>query len=246
MYATLFDAFCRDTKALDPWKLMIGVMMSYKTLNELPSSWTPVWPKKEKVSDIFINHPRAYNTIHYADYDGPTTVEDLCRVREYGGPNLHAIQLDMIWPSPTMVKQFRERFPEIEIVLQVNQIAFNQKMNTPPLVVSQLAEYGDSINYVLFDRSHGHGLPVNAEMMRPFLRETQDWLPSLNLAVAGGLGPFSTHLIEPLLPEFPHLSIDAQGRLRPGGDAKFPIDKSLANLYLSKAVRLYKKYNTIP
>lgn len=48
--------------------VMIGVMMTYKTLNGIPCEWTDVFPKNEDVGAIFIADPRALNTIHYADY----------------------------------------------------------------------------------------------------------------------------------------------------------------------------------
>ena len=38
--------------------------------------------------------------------------------------------------------------------------------------------------------------------------------PLMPIAVAGGLGPNTLHLVEPILRVYPSVSVDAQGRLR--------------------------------
>ncbi len=67
-------------------------------------------------------------------------------------------------------------------------------------------------------------------------------MPKLRVAVAGGLGPVTMSVVEPLVSHFPDLSIDAQGRLRPSGSALDPIDWVLANKYLEEAIKLFAKH----
>lgn len=60
------------------------------------------------------------------------------------------------------------------------------------------------------------------------------------LAVAGGLGPDTMELINPIAESFPDISIDAQGKLRPSGNALDPIDWNLAEKYLSRSVAMFQ------
>lgn len=238
--ATLFDKLCVAAK-MNNWKLMPGVMMSFKTMRGEPSKWSSVWPKKEEVSDIFVEHPRVFNTLHYADYDGVTISPDLIQASSYGGKNLHALQLDMIWPSPALVENFRTVKPDIQIVLQLNSNALALMNDDPKRVVDKLRDYGESVNYALLDKSHGKGLGMDAKVLLPFLRAIAESLPRIGLAVAGGLGPQTMRLVEPVVKEFPNISIDAQGKLRPSGNAMDPIDWVMAHNYLLKAINLFSR-----
>ncbi len=60
----------------------------------------------------------------------------------------------------------------------------------------------------------------------------------MGIVVAGGLGPYTVRLVEPLLAEFPNISIDAQGQLRESGNALDPIDWDRAETYITRAVAL--------
>lgn len=220
-------------------KLMIGVMMSRKTITGIQSKWASVWPKKEEVASIFVDHPRAFNTLHYADYDDNTYFEHLLEAVRWGGKNLHALQLDMVWPRFGMIRLLREIHPDLKIVLQVNANALAQMDDKPIIVVQQLARYGDSVDYVLLDKSHGKGLGMDAEGLLPFAMAIAEDLPNMGIAVAGGLGPETMDLVIPIVREFPNVSIDAQGRLRPSGNAMDPIDWNMADKYLVEAVRVF-------
>ena len=76
-------------------------------------------------------------------------------------------------------------------------------------------------------------------------------LPFLVLAaVAGGLGPDSVHLLEPIAEEFPDISIDAQGRLKsadaPVDDrghitSKVPADLARSEEYIRKSCAILDK-----
>jgi len=235
--ASLFNKLCPPT--MSEWKLMIGVMMSFKTMMGIQSKWSSVWPKNNQVASIFVEHPRVFNTLHYADYDDVSVLKNLLNARNYGGSNLHAIQLDMVWPEPRMLGLFREKHPEIKIVLQINSNAMSQMEDKPTLVTQRLARYGQSVDYALLDKSHGKGVGMDAEGLLPFAMAIAENLPGIGLAVAGGLGPETMHLVGPIVQEFPTVSIDAQGRLRPSGNAMDPIDWDMANKYLVEAVKVF-------
>ncbi len=130
-----------------------------------------------------------------------------------------------------------------EIIIQVSGRAIEEAGNDPDEVVSRLREYDelDVLDRVLLDKSMGRGLGMNAEALRPFAQAIKKAFPSVGLVVAGGLGPDTLHLMEPLLGEFPNISIDAQGKLRPSGNSLDPIDWDLAERYLVNALKLLLK-----
>lgn len=227
--------------------LMVGVMMSRKTLYGIPSKWTNVFPKKESIAGIFVPDMRAMNTIHYADYDigndrDRSLAETLARVQSYGGPHLDAIQLDMIWPDSIEVRRFRDRF-DIPIVLQVGSKAMKQCGDDPIRVCQRLALYDQSIDYVLFDKSGGEGKGMDAALLSTYIETMHSRLPSLMPAVGGGLGPFTMHLAEPLIKRYRQISTDMQGQMRSSGNIVFPIEWDRAESAFRQEVALFTRYH---
>lgn len=222
-------------------KLMVGLMISYKTLNNIPSKWSSVWVPKENIKDIFIDHPLAYDALHYADYDGKTEAKHLVSAIKYGGENIHSLQLDMIWPSAQMLTELKNEYPKIEIVLQVNTPALKQIGDDPKKLIQRLEGYENIIDFVLLDKSMGRGKGMDASALLPFIEAIYNSGLSLDVAVAGGLGPRTLHLVESIVKKFPFISIDSQGQLRPTGNALDPIDWKMASEYLSKAVNMFSE-----
>lgn len=220
-------------------RLMVGVMMSYKTLNGLPTKWAGVWPDKDELSSIFIPHHRALNTLHYADYDGIDVLMNLLRAAGYGGFDLDAVQLDMIWPPVDDIMTFSDARQDLRIILQVNSRSLEMAGDDPTRVVERLSAYNGALDCVLLDKSMGRGKGMDAQALLPYLRAIRSGIPDLHLAVAGGLGPDTLHLVEPIVEEFPDVSIDAQGQLRKSGDSRDPIDWGRATLYVQRAMQMF-------
>ncbi len=240
------DFFQETQERLDPdveRQLMVGVMMSYKTLHDLPTKWASVWPRKEEVAGIFRFHPKVLNTLHYADYDGMTMLEDLQRVVELGGAYIEALQLDMIWPDPDMVFRLKRIYrTRIDIILQVGGKALDAKGNDPEIVGDAIAEYvemDNCISGVLLDKSMGQGRGMDAEALAPFAAKIDSAFPGLVLGVAGGLGPGTMQLAEPLARSFREVAIDAQGQLRDSGSSLDPINWDRAKVYLTRALEMF-------
>jgi len=221
-------------------RLMVGVMMSWKTLNELPTTWSNVWPANEEIAGIFIDHPGVQNTLNYADYDNQTTIHHLLEAIQISGTQIHALQLDMIWPDVHMVHTLKNAHPDLAIIMQANAGALSQVYDDPSRFVTRLNEYGSAIDGVLLNRSMGRGAALDANALLPFARAIKS--VTKKVAVAGGLGPHALHLVEPLIKEFPDISIDAQEQLRVSGDAQDPINWLLARNYIVEAMKLFEKY----
>lgn len=221
--------------------LHVGVMMSYKTLHDIETKWSKAFPAKEAIADIF-GSDDVYNCLHYADYDHNKDLGNtLARAISYGGIGINAMQLDMPWPDPGQIAHgVHTSRKNIEVILQVGKNAIEEANDDPREVVRRLEDYDGVIHRVLLDKSMGRGLGMDAAALLPFARAIKERFPSLGLVAAGGLGPQSIDLVEPLVAEFPDISIDAQGKLRPSGNALDPIDWDMAGEYLIKALGLIK------
>lgn len=221
-------------------KLHVGVMMSYKTLHDIPSKWQDAFPPKERIAGIF-SSDETYNCLHYADYENrPDLAQNLEKAIAFGGDRIHALQLDMIWPDPDEISKAIDACPKnIELILQVGKNALEEVSNDPQTMAERLKNYQGLIRRVLLDKSMGRGLGMDAEELIPFAWEIWGKFPELGIACAGGLGPKTMHLVKPLAELFPNMSIDAQGQLRPSGNALDPIDWTMAKDYLIKALRIF-------
>lgn len=243
------NIFTELSAGKNPRDLMVGVMMSYKTLKGMETKWTKAWPPKEKVGEIFIHSYPALpvlNTLHYADYDGLTTKNDLCDALLFADSKngLDAVQLDMPWPDKDMVVEAIEmfhhkQFRKLRTVLQVGKVAIAACDNDRDKVINKIGSYHGAFDWVLLDLSGGKGIPLDANLLLGYLSEMKNRYPYISLAVAGGLGPDTMHLIKPIIEQFPDISIDAQGKLRPSGSALDPIDWSLAEKYLRESFALF-------
>ena len=227
-------------------RLGVGVMMSHKTLRGLPTRYDKVFPAKDKISDIFLSHPLAFNTLHFADYESHSwreTASDFEEVVLWGGPQMQALQLDMIWPDHELVRDFKRIYPHLKIILQIGTFAFSAIEERPDKLLEKLKLYDSALDYILLDRSMGQGRLLSPPFLEPFLDKLSEQRPDLGLVVAGGLGPETIELISLLIKKYLRLSIDAQSRLRPSGSMIDPIDWQMSQDYLKKAVRLFQLAN---
>lgn len=222
-------------------RLHVGVMMSYKTLNGIPTKWSNAFPPNHVVADIFVSPREVYNCLHYADYDRSVGfANDLTRAIKLGGFLLDAVQLDMVWPDPREIGEaLTESLIPIEVILQVGKNAMEEVDNDPEAVVKKLESYEGVFHRVLLDKSMGKGLGMDANALLPYARLIKQHFPKIGIGVAGGLGPNTMELVRPIVEEFPEVSIDAQGRLRPSGNALDPIDWDMAKVYLEKAIKMF-------
>lgn len=242
----MLDFYQKLTNGKIPHKLMIGVMMSYETLHKQETKWTNAFPRSADVMTIFADHPLAFNTLHYADYTNTDVFNSLGKAIFYGGVHINALQLDMVWPNPSDVfNAVHASRKDIAVILQVGKNALAECNDNPKDVVDKLRDYSNVTDGVLFDKSMGQGKTMDANALLPFVEATYEQLPQFRVAVAGGLGPFTMPVAEPIISRYNNVSIDAQGRLRPSGNAFDPIDWELAKKYLEEAVKLYMKYHQV-
>lgn len=193
-------------------RLMVGVLASSKTLQGGQGKYPGRTPRVEEIADIFNDDPRALNLIHYNTLDRQGLPEQLARLLELGGPNLHGFQLNIAWPDPAQLEGLRN----YTVVQQVGHRAFEEVGNDPRQLAEKLDAYRGLITHVLVDPSGGTGqefhLPRMHSCLLDILERHRDWL---KVGIAGGLSAFELYeRIAPLTWLYPELSIDAEGRLR--------------------------------
>lgn len=106
------------------------------------------------------------------------------------------------------------------------------------ILVEKLNDYHGLADYLIFDLSGGEGRPLSIDYLRSYLRAAREAGFNFGLGVAGGLGPNTLSLVEPLVVEFPNLSIDAESQLR---DANDNLDLNKTQEYLAKAIQLFTR-----
>lgn len=216
---------------------MIGVLVSQKSLQGKSNQWPNRYPKLSDVPQLMPEHPMAFNVIHF-NTDDPTTISyQLSKIVQVAGPDLHGIQLNMAWPSPEELHRFNQQNPDLEIILQINQESVQMVRQCSDGIVTRLKrDYRGLVSHILLDLSAGYGLTLDTDWCRRQLLQLQTAELGMGLGVAGGLSPETIYLIEPLIQEFPDLSIDAEARLRDENDN---LVMALATEYLERAFAMF-------
>lgn len=191
--------------------LMVGVLVTTKTLLGRANMWPNRCPQIYQVADIFSDDPRALNLIHYSTDYPELLFGDLCRMTELARPRLDGFQLNIAWPSIPQLREWRKMYPDQYLVLQIGDRAIEIAESTGGFE-SFLEGYVGVVDAVLVDASSGTGKPLDSLKGAEYLRVAQGL--SMETGIAGGLGFQTLHLINPLLTDFPRLSIDAQTQLR--------------------------------
>lgn len=219
--------------------LMVGVLASRKTLYGLGNKWPNRYPKAGDIYSIFVNDSRALNLIHYAADSADGLYEDMMALTDLSGANCHGLQLNIAWPPPETLYEYRKEHPKKVIVLQVGLSALSAISNSPAgLAKKVFSEYSHLIDYVLLDPSGGQGKSLDAEITRAYIEHLGRVTAPLDVVLAGGLGPAGMAAISALAAAYPWISIDAEGRLRNSCDS---LDLSIARSYLAEAIEIFKK-----
>ncbi len=200
------------------YRLMVGVLMSSKTLAGQTNKWPGRYPKKESVADIFIDDPRALNLIHYNTDTPEMLASEVGQIVELAGPHLDGFQFNVKWPDhPLQLKAVREMFPDLYLLLQIGGRAMEEILSfgryPMELLKTMVGWYLPHIDAILIDPRGGKGELLNTAKGAEWLRAARE-LSGIEVGISGGLGSVTTHLIEPLAKKFPRLNIDAEGQLR--------------------------------
>lgn len=218
-------------------RLMVGVLVSSKTLQGIQNKWPLRYPKMTDLGLIFTNDTDCLNLVHFSS-DNPTNLfDDLMQITQFAGENLHGFQLNMAWPDKEHLLRYKEKYPNAEFVLQVGHEAFSQKGNDLTQIYQAVLGYGGAIDHILLDMSGGRGLDLDHQKIGSLVSEFSP-ISYLGVGVAGGLSPENVQqkLLD-IVNQYPDISIDAEGKLQA---AHGGLDLSEVRKYLEASIPLFQ------
>lgn len=213
-----------------PHRVVLGIKASSESLalgyeRPLKSTFLTAW----EIDDLMVtfDHYKIDSVLHYRTSELVTIGLQAVGVCAAFDPDL--VQIDADWPDMTLF------VAEPRLILRIKEGARDRI--TSNLAVFSFQQEGDE-NFpggVILDQSDGRGIPLDTDGTLAALRDINQLMPDLNLAITGGLDAESLPRILPIIREFPRLSISAEGCLRrPNGE--IDLEKALA--YLAKAYEL--------
>jgi hypothetical protein len=218
--------------------LMLGIIFHRRVILSDPVTLK----KKGELVKQVLTHPHTITLIHYSSevLRDCSPLSDLLKMHEYAGPGLDGFQLNIVWPLTPFLYDYRTaKGCNPRIILQISNDSIVMMEENPKRVANKLGEYRGLIDDVLIDLSQGQGINMNAEKIRPLLSEICIKHPCFGIGVAGGLDADSLHLVEPLLNEFPHLSIDAEKKLQVPGAGLLHLTAAIN--YFAAALGMFAK-----
>lgn len=220
----------------------LGLMVSYKLLHgqEMNPQWARHYPALSRIPQ-FMDAARDAGMkciIHY-NTKNPNLCEELVALERLWQRVPDGWQLNVVWPDPRELEKYlaQTEHARVQFIAQVGGKAFDMVGQNAQFTGRRLSDYDYLASYVLFDLSGGVGKELDPEASVPVLDAIYEHA-RLGVAVAGGLGPMTMHLLQPLLDRYPHLSWDAQGQLRSEDD---DLDLGRVRGYLDESYAMAKE-----
>lgn len=234
-------------------QLMLGVKAVHKTQwldigNKYGREWFPVGPEEfgsalDRKRDTFNVAQMFYEPDMTHD---PAYREAFLRRIADRAEWLDGVQFDMLpWHDEERTLDVLAIVKSIgkKVLLQCHGDTMNAL--GPNGTIQRLAPYAPSIDYLLFDSSHGKGVEMNPDALLPFVDAAYEssGFEHVGVGIAGGL---SAQTVENLLPavarEFPGISIDTEGKVHPvQSDGTRPVSLQESHRYFDAFAGVLEK-----
>jgi phosphoribosylanthranilate isomerase len=182
--------------------------------------------------------------IHYSQKEA-NAFESMNNVAEVVGSDFFdGFQLNMAWPKLDSIIEYKRKYPEHKIVLQVGTRSFTYFNEDMERVAKEIQRYDPFVDYILFDFSGGKGILMDSRFVSMNISRIVNKynIQQNKIVIAGGISPDNMEeIIIPILREFPFIGIDSESRLRNNED---DLDISLVREYLSKFEELKQRIRT--
>ncbi|MFH1503202.1 MAG: hypothetical protein ABIE36_00915 [Candidatus Diapherotrites archaeon] len=167
-------------------KPMIGILASYKTLNNIKIE-NRRYPKLKIISELIKEMKSGtFRTIHYNTREFGSLSKQVSELIyfPYHKIPLDGIQLNITYPPIDQIEKIKKEFPELEIIFQANSEVLNS--GSKKEVAKRIKNYGGLIDYVLIDSSGGKGENLDIPYSADLANEIKDLSPNINIGFAGG------------------------------------------------------------
>lgn len=215
------------------FKLMVGMLVSSKTMNSLPNRWPGRYPKKRNFGEIFTDNPLCLNIVHFNTDYPKKLAEDIGAIAYLVGENLHGFQLNMAYPRRDQLEIINDRDLADRLILQINAEVLHGCKDNISLIMDYIQQYDDLVTDVLFDMSAGLGRFLDVDLASQFVEAFYTNFGHLNCVLAGGLNAENLMRISSLIRKYPKLSVDAEGQIR------IPLDDPSNNTLCISRARAY-------
>lgn len=224
--------------------LMIGVLLSSKTLAGKKTRYPHRYPVIEDIPNILapVRAKSAVRLIHYTTDDPDTVDQQIEKIMKGCGREIDGFQFNMAWPKPELLSKIPMH---MRVVLQIGSHALKVAGNDPEEVARRVASYRGPVTDVLIDASGGRGVPIDLTTTDAYVKALERHSEWLRIGVAGGLNhaalahdDFRQFMKKHSGKFCPHISIDAEGKLRTEDD-RLDLHRMLA--YLHAAFLLYSR-----
>lgn len=123
--------------------VMVGVLVSGKTLHGQPNKWPERYPKAEVLKTLFPSNENALNLIHFNTKEPQNLFEDMCLAQDLAGPNCHGFQLNIAWPDRKVLEDYRNKAPfrQKTIVLQCGGKVLDAVARNPSMLAERVRVY---------------------------------------------------------------------------------------------------------
>ncbi len=228
-------------------QILLGVKAVHKTQyldieNKYGHEWYPVG-EQEFATALDEGGSRALKAAQI--YFDPESVADaeyrkkfIERICERGKSWLNTLQFDLLpWQQNDAMLPFIEEVKQHTnhtIILQAHGESMQQL--GAENMAKKLGRYAHTLDYVLFDASHGKGVRLDPNALRPFLDKVYEskQLTSVGFGVAGGLSAdVVRNELAALVNTYPDLSWDTEGKVHcTHEDGTLGFDPNAAKDYL--------------
>ena len=113
----------------------------------------------------------------------------MLKVTELGGENIHGFQLNIKWPNPYILWEYKQEHPDKIIVLQCSESALEAVSCNPTTLVEIAENYIGICDYLLIDPSGGLGKALNPRKGLEYLQQLNVRIDEMGFGIAGGLSP---------------------------------------------------------
>ncbi|MDB5266329.1 MAG: hypothetical protein JWN89_144 [Parcubacteria group bacterium] len=251
-YAALVERVARRFLLNNPRRihLMAGILVSARTLRGITNTWPRRYPERDRLQDAFMDPAKSsrglvHQFIHYnTDAKKEDLLVELLAVSRLCRPGyLAGFQLNLCWPDAETLGEFKHLTKgQYEIILQLGKRAVCVAETPEALhrgsdeIVEELRRYQGVVNHILLDLSGGYGRLFEPTWMQGLVCAIDQADLGFGIGIAGGLSKETLYSIDPLLEEFPKISIDAEGRLMDDADG---LSETKVIDYVDFALRQY-------
>ncbi len=226
---------------------MIGVLVSYKTLDHGAHPKRTEYPPLDQLSNILsAAYKRAFATIHYNTRRPGKLSDEIDHILRYDGiydrSFCQGIQINMPRPPREQVNKIKEKYNDLKIIFQLPNMVIDSMPDEK--IAKLISENYSDVDYILIDPSGGEGIEFDIDRSAGIYEALKDSGINPTLGFAGGLGRDN---VRDVLGELKaklgtkNFSIDSTSKLRSdmGGDINI-LDLVKCEKYISEAADALK------